>query len=106
MCTSYILMPCSTMCRIADWHARLNNKMGGDLAKIQTVGRYFEEVWRAVGMQGLGEKVWILHKPMSVLIPLNGSLKQQDLLIERYGKWHQGWCFECSGALVLAVSGN
>ena len=28
----------------------LNNKMGGDLKKIQTVGRYMIEVWRAAGM--------------------------------------------------------
>lgn len=35
---------------IADWHAWANNKMGGDLEKIQTVGRYFIEVWRACGM--------------------------------------------------------
>jgi tyrosyl-tRNA synthetase len=30
--------------------ALMNNKMGGDLAKIQTVGRYMVEVWKAVGM--------------------------------------------------------
>lgn len=35
---------------VADWHAMANNKMGGDLEKIQTVGRYFIEVWRACGM--------------------------------------------------------
>jgi tyrosyl-tRNA synthetase len=35
---------------IADWFGLLNNKMGGDLDKIQTVGRYFVEVWKAVGM--------------------------------------------------------
>ncbi|CAI7907738.1 unnamed protein product [Closterium sp. NIES-54] len=35
---------------VADWFAQLNNKMGGDLKKIQTVGRYMMEVWRAVGM--------------------------------------------------------
>lgn len=35
---------------IADWHAWVNNKMGGDLEKIQTVGRYFIEVWKACGM--------------------------------------------------------
>jgi len=35
---------------VADWHAMANNKMGGDLEKIQTVGRYFIEVWRASGM--------------------------------------------------------
>jgi tyrosyl-tRNA synthetase len=35
---------------VADWHAMANNKMGGDLEKIQTVGKYFIEVWRASGM--------------------------------------------------------
>jgi lysophospholipase L1-like esterase len=31
---------------VADWFAQLNNKMGGDLKKIQTVGRYMVEVSR------------------------------------------------------------
>jgi tyrosyl-tRNA synthetase len=35
---------------VADWFAQLNNKMGGDLKKIQTVGRYLVEIWKAVGM--------------------------------------------------------
>lgn len=35
---------------VADWFALMNNKMGGDLAKIQTVGAYMVEVWKAVGM--------------------------------------------------------
>ena len=35
---------------IADWFALLNNKMGGDLHKIQVVGRYFVEIWKAAGM--------------------------------------------------------
>ncbi len=35
---------------VADWHALANNKMGGNLDKIQTVGRYFIEVWKASGM--------------------------------------------------------
>lgn len=35
---------------VADWHALANNKMGGDLNKIQTVGRYFIEVWKTSGM--------------------------------------------------------
>ena len=43
--------------RVADWFASLNNKMGGDLKKIQTVGDYFVEVWKAVGMENLGDKV-------------------------------------------------
>lgn len=35
---------------VADWHAMANNKMGGDLERIKTVGRYFIEVWNACGM--------------------------------------------------------
>lgn len=35
---------------VGDWHAMANNKMGGDLEKIKTVGKYFIEVWRACGM--------------------------------------------------------
>lgn len=35
---------------LADWHAWLNNKMGGDLEKIKKVGEYFIEVWRAIGV--------------------------------------------------------
>jgi tyrosyl-tRNA synthetase len=35
---------------VADWFALLNNKMDGDLEKIQVVGRYFVEVWKAAGM--------------------------------------------------------
>ena len=44
-------------CRVADWHAQLNNKMGGDMKKIQTVGQYFVEVWKSVGMEGINDKV-------------------------------------------------
>lgn len=35
---------------IADWFAWVNNKMGGDLEKIQEVGKYFVEVWKAAGV--------------------------------------------------------
>ncbi len=35
---------------VADWHAMANNKFGGDLAKIQTAGKYFVEMWKACGM--------------------------------------------------------
>ena len=35
---------------VADWFALMNNKLGGDLEKIQTVGKYFIEVWKACGM--------------------------------------------------------
>jgi tyrosyl-tRNA synthetase len=35
---------------VADWFAQLNNKMGGDLAKIRTVGLYMIEIWKAIGM--------------------------------------------------------
>ncbi len=35
---------------VADWHGWANNKMGGDLDKIQATGRYMIEVWKACGM--------------------------------------------------------
>jgi len=35
---------------VADWHAWANNKMGGDLEKIQATGRYIVEIWKATGM--------------------------------------------------------
>ncbi|KAG8468383.1 hypothetical protein KFE25_013466 [Diacronema lutheri] len=35
---------------VADWFALMNDKMGGDLHKIQTVGKYLIEVWKAAGM--------------------------------------------------------
>mmetsp|Transcript_662 Transcript_662/g.898 ORF Transcript_662/g.898 Transcript_662/m.898 type:complete len:452 (+) Transcript_662:53-1408(+) len=35
---------------VADWFAQLNNKLGGDLKKIQAVGRYYIEIFKALGM--------------------------------------------------------
>jgi len=35
---------------VADWFAQLNNKMGGDLQKIKTIGLYMIEIWKAIGM--------------------------------------------------------
>lgn len=36
---------------VADWFALMNDKMGGDLDKIQTVGHYLIQVWKAAGMR-------------------------------------------------------
>jgi tyrosyl-tRNA synthetase len=35
---------------VADWFAQMNNKMGGDMKKIRTVGKYLIEIWKALGM--------------------------------------------------------
>jgi len=35
---------------LADWFAWINRKYGGDLEKIQKVGKYFLEVWKAAGV--------------------------------------------------------
>lgn len=44
---------------VADWHGWANNKMGGDLEKIQIVGKYFIEVWKAAGIDAKHvEFVW------------------------------------------------
>jgi tyrosyl-tRNA synthetase len=50
---------CTFIFWVADWFALLNNKMGGDLKKIRTVGEYMIEVWRACGMDMTNVKfVW------------------------------------------------
>lgn len=50
---------CKFILYIADWFAKLNHKMGGDLEKIKTVGRYFIEVFKACGLDmGKVEFVW------------------------------------------------
>jgi tyrosyl-tRNA synthetase len=41
---------CNVLFWIADWFAQLNNKMGGDINKIHTVGEYLIEIWKACGM--------------------------------------------------------
>lgn len=35
---------------LADWHAMINNKLGGDLGAIQVCARYFEDAFRALGV--------------------------------------------------------
>jgi len=37
---------------LADWHAYINDKFGGDLERIQACGRYFEDCFRALGVPG------------------------------------------------------
>jgi tyrosyl-tRNA synthetase len=55
---------------VADWFALMNNKLGGDIEKIQAVGKYFIEVWKACGMdmknveflwasENMGQKYWL-----------------------------------------------
>ena len=59
---------------LADYHALINNKLGGDLEKIQTAGRYFVEVWKACGVDvGKVEVVWASE--------LMDSIKYTDRLL-------------------------
>jgi tyrosyl-tRNA synthetase len=37
---------------LADWHAYINDKLGGDLERIRTCARYFEDCFRALGVPG------------------------------------------------------
>lgn len=43
---------------LAEWHAWINNKMGGDLETIRTVGEYFQKVWLSLGVPDTVEFVW------------------------------------------------
>ncbi|KAJ9678579.1 hypothetical protein PVL29_020683 [Vitis rotundifolia] len=56
---------CRVKIWIVDWFAQLNNKTGGDLRKIEIVGRYLIERWKAVGMDldiGKVEFSWSLKE--------------------------------------------
>jgi tyrosyl-tRNA synthetase len=37
---------------LADWHSMINNKYGGDMAKIRTTGDYFKHCFTALGLTG------------------------------------------------------
>ncbi len=51
---------CKFIMLVADWHGWANNKMGGDLEKIKTVGKYYIEVWKACGMDLKNVKfIWV-----------------------------------------------
>uniref|UniRef100_A0A7N2MU44 FRIGIDA-like protein n=1 Tax=Quercus lobata TaxID=97700 RepID=A0A7N2MU44_QUELO len=57
--------------------AQLNNKMGGDLKKIDVVGRYLIEIWKAIGMDIDGGKVeflWSLKEINSIKLMSTGLL--------------------------------
>jgi tyrosyl-tRNA synthetase len=44
---------------VADWHGWANNKMGGSLENIQTVGKYLIEAWKSCGLDAENvEFVW------------------------------------------------
>jgi tyrosyl-tRNA synthetase len=51
---------CRVKIVIADCFAKLNNKMGGNLKKIETIGRYMVEIWKSIGMDLKGGKVELL----------------------------------------------
>ena len=52
---------CRVKIWIVDWFAQLTNKMGGQLKKIDVVGRYLIQIWKAVGMDSDGGKVEFLR---------------------------------------------
>jgi tyrosyl-tRNA synthetase len=44
---------------LADWHSMINNKFGGDLEKIRTVGRYYKHCFTALGVpENTTEYIW------------------------------------------------
>lgn len=86
-------------CRVADIFAQMNNKMSGDLKKIQVTGKYFVEIWKAIGMESIDDKVsWLCshgsalsancsacavlpsscHWPASVYLPSLGCVCSQQ----------------------------
>lgn len=95
---------CRVKIWIADWFAQLNNKMGGDLKKIETVGQYLIEIWKAVGMDLEGGKVEFLwsskeiNSRASEYWPLVMDIARRNKLprIIRYKYNIRVWCILCS----------
>ncbi|CAH9117950.1 unnamed protein product, partial [Cuscuta epithymum] len=58
---------CKVKIWIADWFALLNNKMGADLKKIQVVGQYLIEIWKAVGMNLESNKIEFLWASKEII---------------------------------------
>ncbi len=79
---------------VADWHGWANNKMGGDLEKIQVVGKYFIEVWKASGMDLKNvEFVWASdavkdqeYWKLVMKIAIKNSLKRVIRTVEIMGR--------------------
>uniref|UniRef100_A0A7N2KTN2 tyrosine--tRNA ligase n=1 Tax=Quercus lobata TaxID=97700 RepID=A0A7N2KTN2_QUELO len=74
---------CKVKIWIVDWFAQLTNKMGGQLKKIDVVGRYLIEIWKAVGMDIDGGKVEFLRlqqgqEKMSKSDPLSSTFMEDD----------------------------
>lgn len=86
---------CKVKIWIADWFAQLNNKMGGDLKKIQVVGQYLIEIWKAVGMNTEGGQVEFLwsseeinsraHEYWPLVMDIARRNKLPRILRYRYG---------------------
>ncbi|CAL5343268.1 unnamed protein product [Camellia sinensis] len=95
---------------IADWFAFLNDKMGGDLNKIQTVGQYMIEIWKAVGLNLQGDKVEFLwsseeicsrpHEYLPVLLDIakKNSLARLTRCVQIMGRSEQD---ELKGAQIF-----
>ena len=53
----FIKAGCKFKILIADWFAWINNKMGGDLEKIQMAGKYLVKVWESFGIDKTKAKI-------------------------------------------------
>ncbi|KAL6187340.1 hypothetical protein ACLB2K_038740 [Fragaria x ananassa] len=69
---------CRVRILIADQLARMNKKLGGDMEKIETVGLYMIEVWKALGMSLEDGKVEILWSSKEVGSRVNDCWKFMD----------------------------
>ena len=89
---------------VADWFAQLNNKMGGDLKKIQVVGKYLVEIWRAlVCLATLGQEIslawrgWMARSrhTLTEISPLTETrMRTATMRHVGYG-YEQGGVLEC-----------
>lgn len=60
---------------LADYFAFINNKLGGDLEKIQSAGKYFIEVWKACGIDTKKVEIVWASKEMDSINYWDGVLR-------------------------------
>lgn len=60
---------CQVKVWMADVFAQLNNKLGGDMNKIKVVGKYFVEIFKALGVNMEDEKFKLLWASEELLPP-------------------------------------
>mmetsp|Transcript_18326 Transcript_18326/g.23765 ORF Transcript_18326/g.23765 Transcript_18326/m.23765 type:complete len:723 (-) Transcript_18326:3-2171(-) len=92
---------------VADWFALMNDKMGGDLAKIAIVGEYLQHVWKSAGMDGIDdpEKVRFILCSDAITKEADAYWTQVLDVARRFNLTRIQKCCQIMGRLENSLSG-